>query len=45
MQTQVACALLLMGESLDKHLDVKNILIEMGVYFQVQVIAAFSGQN
>ncbi|XXG80076.1 hypothetical protein AAC387_Pa09g1022 [Persea americana] len=32
----VACALLLMGESLDKHLDVKNILIEMGVYFQVQ---------
>lgn len=26
------------GEDLEKHLDVKNILVEMGTYFQVQVI-------
>ncbi|XP_010245026.1 PREDICTED: farnesyl pyrophosphate synthase 1-like [Nelumbo nucifera] len=32
----VACALLMAGENLDKHIDVKNILIEMGTYFQVQ---------
>ncbi|XP_009764692.1 farnesyl pyrophosphate synthase-like [Nicotiana tabacum] len=32
----VACALLMAGENLDKHVDVKNILIEMGIYFQVQ---------
>ncbi|KAF8409770.1 hypothetical protein HHK36_005849 [Tetracentron sinense] len=32
----VACALLMSGENLDKHIDVKNILIEMGTYFQVQ---------
>jgi farnesyl diphosphate synthase len=32
----VACALLLSGENLDNHVDVKNILIEMGTYFQVQ---------
>ncbi|XP_042521036.1 farnesyl pyrophosphate synthase 1 [Macadamia integrifolia] len=32
----VACALLMLGENLDNHLDVKNILIEMGTYFQVQ---------
>ncbi|KAH7545431.1 hypothetical protein FEM48_Zijuj01G0093100 [Ziziphus jujuba var. spinosa] len=32
----VACALLMKGENLDNHIDVKNILIEMGTYFQVQ---------
>ncbi|CAO2166084.1 unnamed protein product [Urochloa humidicola] len=32
----VACALLLAGENLDNFGDVKNILIEMGIYFQVQ---------
>nr|AAY53905.1 farnesyl pyrophosphate synthase [Panax notoginseng] len=33
----VACALLMSGEDLEKHLlDVKDILIEMGTYFQVQ---------
>lgn len=25
------------GENLDNHVDVKNILIDMGIYFQVQV--------
>ncbi|KAL6146576.1 hypothetical protein ACLB2K_057254 [Fragaria x ananassa] len=33
----VACALLMSGEELDKHIDVKNLLIDMGIYFQVQV--------
>ncbi|KAJ1411601.1 Polyprenyl synthetase [Sesbania bispinosa] len=32
----VACALLMAGENLDNHIDVKNILVEMGTYFQVQ---------
>ncbi|XP_009374835.1 farnesyl pyrophosphate synthase [Pyrus x bretschneideri] len=32
----VACALLMSGEELEKHIDVKNILVEMGIYFQVQ---------
>ncbi|GMH25474.1 hypothetical protein Nepgr_027317 [Nepenthes gracilis] len=32
----VACALLVSGEKLDGHNDVKNILIDMGIYFQVQ---------
>ncbi|GAB2284801.1 glycerol channel [Dionaea muscipula] len=32
----VACALLMSGEKLDDHIDVKNILIDMGIYFQVQ---------
>ncbi|CAN4097133.1 unnamed protein product [Withania somnifera] len=32
----VACALLMAGENLDNHVNVKNILIEMGIYFQVQ---------
>ncbi|XP_022940227.1 farnesyl pyrophosphate synthase 1-like isoform X1 [Cucurbita moschata] len=32
----VACALLMAGENLDNHNDVKNILIDMGIYFQVQ---------
>nr|AIY24422.1 fpps protein [Jasminum sambac] len=32
----VACALLMANENLDKHIDVKNILIDMGIYFQVQ---------
>ncbi|KAG6744474.1 hypothetical protein POTOM_051104 [Populus tomentosa] len=35
--TQVACALLMAGENLDNHVDVKNILVEMGIYFQVQI--------
>ncbi|PON90321.1 Polyprenyl synthetase [Trema orientale] len=34
---EVACALLMSGENLDNHVDVKNILVEMGIYFQVQV--------
>ncbi|KAM2056369.1 hypothetical protein ACFX16_029183 [Malus domestica] len=32
----VACALLMAGEDLERHADVRNILIEMGTYFQVQ---------
>ncbi|KAM7499028.1 hypothetical protein LguiA_023442 [Lonicera macranthoides] len=32
----VACALLMIGENLDNHVNVKDILIEMGTYFQVQ---------
>uniref|UniRef100_A0A5B7BDE9 Uncharacterized protein n=1 Tax=Davidia involucrata TaxID=16924 RepID=A0A5B7BDE9_DAVIN len=32
----VACALLMVGENLDNHINVKNILVEMGTYFQVQ---------
>nr|QEV81831.1 Farnesyl pyrophosphate synthase [Prunella vulgaris] len=32
----VACALLMFGEYLDNHVIVKDILIEMGIYFQVQ---------
>lgn len=34
---KVACALLMAGEDLEKHTNVKDILIEMGTYFQVQV--------
>lgn len=32
----VACALLMAGENLDNHIEVKNVLVEMGIYFQVQ---------
>ncbi|KAI5674655.1 hypothetical protein M9H77_15019 [Catharanthus roseus] len=32
----VACALLISGENLENHLLVKEILVEMGTYFQVQ---------
>ncbi|XP_022716688.1 farnesyl pyrophosphate synthase 2-like [Durio zibethinus] len=32
----VACALLMAGENLDSYTDVKNVLVEMGTYFQVQ---------
>ncbi|KDP35531.1 hypothetical protein JCGZ_08969 [Jatropha curcas] len=32
----VACALLMAGENLDSHIDVQNILVQMGIYFQVQ---------
>ncbi|KAJ3670736.1 hypothetical protein LUZ60_008162 [Juncus effusus] len=32
----VACALLMAGENLDNFVEVKNILVEMGTYFQVQ---------
>jgi farnesyl diphosphate synthase len=34
--------LLLAGENLDNFGDVKNILVEMGTYFQVQVMLLFS---
>ncbi|KAJ8765106.1 hypothetical protein K2173_010590 [Erythroxylum novogranatense] len=32
----VACALLMAGENLDDHLEMKKILVEMAAYFQVQ---------
>lgn len=32
----VACALLMAGENLEKHVEVKDILVQMGIYFQVQ---------
>ncbi|CAA0815446.1 Farnesyl pyrophosphate synthase 2 [Striga hermonthica] len=32
----VACALLMAGENLDNHVNAKDVLIDMGVYFQVQ---------
>nr|AKJ26301.1 farnesyl pyrophosphate synthase [Paeonia lactiflora] len=32
----VACALVMSGENLDNHVAVKDILVEMGTYFQVQ---------
>lgn len=32
----VACALVMADEKLDKHAEVKKILVEMGTYFQVQ---------
>lgn len=35
--SQVACALVMSGEDLEKHTVVKDILVQMGVYFQVQV--------
>lgn len=38
---KVACALLMSGENLDNFVDVKNILVEMGTYFQVQVTLAY----
>lgn len=38
LHIQVACALLMAGESLENHIIVKDILVEMGTYFQVQVI-------
>ncbi|KAL8509577.1 hypothetical protein ACS0TY_016702 [Phlomoides rotata] len=31
----VACALLLAGENLEKHVNVKDVLLDMGIYFQV----------
>jgi hypothetical protein len=40
---QVACALLMAGENLDNHVDVKNVLVEMGTYFQVQVLIVSIG--
>ena len=39
--TQVTYALLMVGEDLDKNVDVKNILVEMGTYFQVQIILCY----
>lgn len=38
---KVACALLMSGENLDNFVDVKNILVDMGTYFQVQVTLAY----
>lgn len=35
---KVACALLMSGENLDNFVAVKDILVQMGIYFQVQVI-------
>nr|XP_043618927.1 farnesyl diphosphate synthase 2-like isoform X2 [Erigeron canadensis] len=32
----VACAFLMFGESLDDHIQMKDILVEMGIYYQVQ---------
>ncbi|KAE8712625.1 Farnesyl pyrophosphate synthase 1 [Hibiscus syriacus] len=32
----VACALVMAGENLDNHIDVKNILVDMGISFQGQ---------
>ncbi|TXG58305.1 hypothetical protein EZV62_016134 [Acer yangbiense] len=32
----VACALVMAGKNLENHIDVKNILVDMGIYFQVQ---------
>ncbi|XP_006284544.2 farnesyl pyrophosphate synthase 2 [Capsella rubella] len=32
----VACALFMAGENLETHTDVKNVLVDMGIYFQVQ---------
>ncbi|KAJ3677544.1 hypothetical protein LUZ60_003268 [Juncus effusus] len=32
----VACALLLYGEKIENSIDVKNILVEMGIFFQIQ---------
>ena len=37
---QVACALLMSGESLEKYESAKQILVLMGTYFQVQVYQA-----
>nr|XP_025883709.1 farnesyl pyrophosphate synthase 1, mitochondrial isoform X1 [Solanum lycopersicum]XP_025883710.1 farnesyl pyrophosphate synthase 1, mitochondrial isoform X1 [Solanum lycopersicum] len=34
--SMVACALLMAGENLDNHANAKDILIKMGIYFQVQ---------
>lgn len=45
LSTQVACALLMSGEELEKHIDVKNILVEMGIYFQVQVNVLLNTQK
>uniref|UniRef100_A0A2P2LK33 Farnesyl pyrophosphate synthase 1-like isoform X3 n=1 Tax=Rhizophora mucronata TaxID=61149 RepID=A0A2P2LK33_RHIMU len=36
LYAQVACALLMAGENLDNHAEMKRILIEIGAYFQVQ---------
>lgn len=27
------------GENLENHTDVKNVLVDMGIYFQVQVVS------
>ena len=35
--SQVACALLMAGKDLNKHVAVKDILVQMGIYYQIQV--------
>ncbi|KAH1111874.1 hypothetical protein GYH30_010290, partial [Glycine max] len=37
----VTYALLMVGEDLDKNVDVKNILVEMGTYFQDDYLDCF----
>ncbi|KAL8509571.1 hypothetical protein ACS0TY_016696 [Phlomoides rotata] len=32
---EVACALLMVGEDLEKHVNVKDVLLDIGIYFQV----------
>jgi farnesyl diphosphate synthase len=43
--SQVACALLLSGEDLNNYGAVENILVEMGIYFQVQVTPILCIEN
>ncbi|KAM0063711.1 putative transferase [Helianthus debilis subsp. tardiflorus] len=33
---KVACALLMLGENLDDHIQMKDVLVEMGIYGQIQ---------
>ncbi|KAF5781303.1 putative transferase [Helianthus annuus] len=33
----VACALLLLGENPDDYVQMKDILVEMGIYYQIQI--------
>lgn len=35
---QVACALVMAGENVENHVEVKKILVEITIYFQIQVI-------
>ncbi|KAI9121852.1 hypothetical protein K1719_007242 [Acacia pycnantha] len=34
---EIACTLLMSGENLDNHTDAKNILVEIGIYLQLQI--------
>ncbi|KAJ9562732.1 hypothetical protein OSB04_007892, partial [Centaurea solstitialis] len=33
----VACALIMFGENLDDHVEAKDVLVEMGIYYQIQI--------